>query len=161
MPVARPPSKYNFHGCFLIRHRLERDISKILDKLDYIENNLPVDFPRPRSPSLLTPPEDDLEEEEDSLFVRPIEKAEAEEDEIGSNPILLVSSMSQAITAADSLKQNNFYVLHEALGVPFDYPDCFKQETNKLDLPFTRRFEGPLPVVRAAHAERFQVWSRS
>ena len=142
-----------------MRHRLERDISRILDKLDYIEHHLPVDFPRPRSASLLTPPEDDSEE--DSLFIRPIERVEAEDDEIGSNPILLVSSMSQAVSAADSLKQNNFYILHEALGVPFDYPDYFKQETNKLDLPFSKRFEGPLPAVKTADAERYQVQSRN
>jgi hypothetical protein len=139
---------------YLKPSRLERDISKILDKLDRIEANLPNSRPaRYGSANILTPPESEQLDEE-AVFVRPVDRPETEDDEIGTNPILLVSSASQAITATDSLKQNNFYVLHQALGVPFDYPDLFSKEMENIDLPFGKHYEGPLPTVSATEAER-------
>jgi hypothetical protein len=134
--------------------RLERDITKILSRIDEMDAYIrttqlhprPAHHPRPTH--ILTPPEDEVLPET-TLEVLPSEKPEREEDSFGSHPVLLVSA-----DAIDSIKQNHFYALHKALNLDFEYPNYFQQDS-PLDSPFASQYEGPLPRVSPEKAEMF------
>ena len=177
----------NMFAFAILISRLERDIDKILARLENIENicqsGVRQYFRRSQIDPSPPPPDDmdDLVTEEQTPVIvseimnpttlKPIfmnldgwarmgdpEGTISPEDKLGNNPILFVSSASDSLEvkgAAESTKQNAFYILHTAVGLSFDFPKYFKEEISAplKGFPFPLVYDGEYPIVESATAE--------
>jgi hypothetical protein len=134
---------------FLLIYRLERDIAKILHRLDSIEQSMRPHNPlHPGAPTVVTPPESNYE------FRLGIYRNSARDDlhteipaETDAINVRRKSLLDEPNSDLSSKTTSLIHDLHKAANLPFVFADFLQQELRFPSVPFPLTPEGPLPVA--------------